>query len=399
MKKVLISSFDMDVGGVERSLINLLENFDYDNYEVDLMLYRHQGDFMKLLPNKHKLLQEIDEYSTFRKSISQVFKEKKFGIGIARILAKCNANIIGKLKDTTEAGYYQMQLMWKYCIPFLPRFDKEYDVAISYLWPHYFIAEKVRAKKKIAWIHTDYSTIDNDIKSDMKMWDKFNYIVAVSHHCKEAFLNKYPKLINKTIVIENITSPLFIKRMSNEAINDIEIYEKSFKLLTVARLSYAKGIDNSVRALKILHDRGMMDIKWFVIGYGGDEIMIRRLVSQYNLQSSFILLGKKVNPYPYIKMCDLYVQPSRYEGKAVTVTEAQILGKPVVITNYPTAKSQVKDGIDGIITELSVEGIASGVELLYKDCGLRTLLQNNCNSTEYNNTFELDKLYALINSY
>ena len=97
-----------------------------------------------------------------------------------------------------------------------------------------------------------------------------------------------------------------------------------------------------------------------------------------------------------MKACDLYVQPSRYEGKAVTVTEAQILGKPIMITNYATANSQVKDGIDGYICDLSTEGIADGIEKLYKDNELRNKLANNCKSINYSNSYELDKLYNLF---
>jgi glycosyltransferase involved in cell wall biosynthesis len=396
MKKVLIASFDMEVGGVERSLISMLENFNYSEHAVDLMLYRHQGELMNLLPRKHTLLKEVEEYAAFRKSIAQIIKEKKFALGAARLLAKYSANLTGLFKKVEETGYYQMQRMWKYSLPFLPKLDKEYDAAISYLWPHYFVADKVKAKKKIAWIHTDYSTVDTDVKMDLKMWDKFDNIVAVSEQCKEAFLYKYPKLRNKTVVIENITSPEFINKMSNEEIEDIHFDRNSFNLLTVARLSHAKGIDNAVKALKLLHDRGRKNIKWYVVGYGGDEVLIRELINENNLQNSFILLGKKINPYPYMKLCDLYVQPSRYEGKAVTVTEAQILGKPVLITNYTTANSQIKDGVDGVITELSVEGIAKGIEKIYKDNNLRTKIENNCKSKDHSNASELKKLYKLF---
>ena len=90
------------------------------------------------------------------------------------------------------------------------------------------------------------------------------------------------------------------------------------------------------------------------------------------------------------------MQPSRYEGKAVTVGEAQILGKPVVITNYTTAKSQVRENVDGYICELSVEGIADGIEKLYKDKNLRIKLSNNCKNTDYDNSNELYKLYKLF---
>ena len=289
-----------------------------------------------------------------------------------------------------------MQLMWKYSMKYLPKLEKKYDVAISYLWPHYFVAEKVSAKKKIAWIHTDFSTIETDIKEDLRIWNKFDNIVAVSEECKNSFLNKYPSLNNKVSVIENITSPEFINKMSQENVEKEIADNKSFKLISVARLSHAKGIDNAVRALKILKDRGLNNIKWYVVGYGGDEEMIRSLIKENNLEDSFILLGKKINPYPYMKACDVYVQPSRYEGKAVTVVEAQILNKPVIITNYTTAQSQLKNGFDGYITELSIEGIADGIEKLYKDEKLRNKLMNNCKSSNYGNSYELDKLYKLF---
>ena len=397
MNKVLISSFDMEVGGVERSLISMLNNFDYENNNIDLMLYKHKGDFMKLLPKRPNLLPEVDAYTSFRKSIAQLIKERKFKLAIARGKAKLEANKIANENNFLDSGYIQMQLMWKYSLPYLPKLDKEYDVAISYLWPHYFVSEKVKAKRKIAWIHTDYSTIATDIDMDLKMWNKFDYIMAVSEECKNAFLKKYSSLKGKVKVMENITSPEFIRKMAEEDIEENIKEDDSFKLVSVARFSHAKGIDNAVKALKLLHDRGLTDIKWYVVGYGGDEEIIRKLIKENNLEESFILLGKKINPYPYMKACDLYVQPSRYEGKAVTVGEAQILGRPVIITNYTTAKSQVRENIDGYICELSIEGIANGIEKLYKDKNLRTQLSDNCKKTNYSNSNELNNLYSIFN--
>ena len=396
MRKVLISSFDMEVGGVERSLISMLNNFDYSNNEVDLMLYSHTGDFMSMLNNKVNLLNEVKQYSTFRKSIGETIKQGNLTLGLARILSKFLAKINGKIKDLSEYGIYQMQLMWKYSVPFLSKLEKKYDVAISYLWPHYFVAEKVQAKRKIAWVHTDYSTIETDIDMDLKIWNKFDYIIAVSEECKNAFLKKYPSLKDKVKVIENITSPGFIKKMAKEDVEENIKTDTSFKLVSVARLSHAKGIDNAVKALKILYNRGLTNIKWYVVGYGGDDQMIRNLIKENSLEDSFILLGKKINPYPYINAGDIYVQPSRYEGKALTVGEAQILGKPVVITNYTTAKSQVRDNIDGYICELSIEGIADGIEKLYRNKELREKLAEACKNSDYSNSYELYKLYKLF---
>ncbi|MBE1444719.1 glycosyltransferase [Paenibacillus sp. OAS669] len=396
MKSLLIASYDMEVGGVERSLASMLEHFDYERYAVDLMLYRHKGDFMSLLSPKARLLEEVPEYTTFRKSIAETLKERYYRIGLSRIASKVNAELLGKMRKISEPGYFQMQLMWKYALPFLPKVEKTYDVAISYLWPHYFVADKIEARAKIAWIHTDYSNVDTDISLDLRMWNRFDRIIAVSDACRTSFLGKYPSLESKVVVIENITSPEFIRTMANQDTADPIKNDSRFTIISVARLSHAKGIDNAVRALKLLKDRGYEDIAWYVVGYGGDEAMIHQLIAECGLENRFVLLGKKTNPYPYMQAADLYVQPSRYEGKAVTVTEAQILGKPILITNYPTAKSQVQDGIDGMICDLNVEGIAEGIERLYKKQELRERLAANTRSRDYGNADELNKLYRLI---
>lgn len=392
MKEMLIASFDMEVGGVERSLISMLDNFDYSRSHIDLMLYSHTGDLIDLLPDEANLLEESNAYKTFRMSIGQILKSGNVTLGLTRLMAKYKAN----KSSVSEPGYRQMQFMWKYALPFLPSLEKKYDTAISYLWPHYVVAEKVEAKTKIAWIHTDFSTVETDINMDLNMWRKFNYIAAVSVACKNAFIKKYPSLKERVIVIENIASPEVVKALSNEKVKNPMTADPRFKLITVARLSHAKGIDNAVRALKLLKDRGYDDIVWYVVGYGGDQEMLEKLIAANDLQENFILLGKQTNPYTYLKEADLYVQPSRYEGKAVTVGEAQILGKPVLITSYPTAQSQVNDGVDGMICDLSAEGIADGIETLYSDKALRDRLAANCNGINFHNGKELEKLYELI---
>lgn len=392
MNKILIASIDMEIGGVERSLISMLNYFDYENNQVDLMLYSHSGDFISLLPSQANLLREVKAYRTFRMPISQIIKSGNFPIGMTRLYAKLRAS----LGDSSENGYRQMQYMWKYALPFLPKSNKKYDIAISYLWPHYFVAEKVNATKKIAWIHTDYSMADTDMDMDIAMWNKFDHLIAVSDGCRNAFIKKYPILKEKLIVMENIAAPDIVRSLANEKINSPMFQDERFKIITVARLSYAKGIDQAIRAFKVLKDRGYHNLAWYVVGYGGDEDDLRQLITKLDLEKDFILLGKQTNPYPFIKDADLYVQPSRYEGKAVTVGEAQILAKPVLITNYPTAQSQVIDKVDGMICDLSVEGIADGIETLYLDPEQRNLLESNCKNKNHNNSEQLNKLYELI---
>ena len=150
--------------------------------------------------------------------------------------------MVKKVKRIDDISYYQDQLSKKISQPYLNNLQQEYDVAISYVWPHYFVANKVKAKKKIAWIHTDYSTIEIN---DLQMWSKFDYIISISKDCTNAFLRIYPSLKDKIVLVENITSPNFIRKMSCED-TECEIRNNnSFNLATVARLSPAKGIDNN----------------------------------------------------------------------------------------------------------------------------------------------------------
>jgi len=393
MKNVLITSFDMEVGGVERSLLGMLNNFDHQQFDLALFLYRQSGDFLDLLPPQVKLLDEIKEYKTVRLSIKQIFKQKMWILGFARLMAKMSILV----NKNEESGYLQTQLIWKYCLPFFPNRKKEYDVAISYLWPHHYVAKKVQAKVKIAWIHTDYSAIETDIESDLLIWRDYDHIVSISDDCSKAFIKKYPSLQNKLIVIENITAPEFIKEMSIVKFDNIFI-KKHFNLLTVGRLCHPKAIDNAIKALHLIHQKGFKDIKWFAIGDGPDKSFLEDLIKKYDLTESFILLGKINNPYPYIKQCDLYLQPSRYEGKSVAVTEAKILAKPILITNYPTAKSQVSQNIDGIICDNSIEEIANNIIDLYKNPNKLDLLSRHCSKENYGNKDELNKLYSIINN-
>ena len=229
------------------------------------------------------------------------------------------------------------------------------------------------------------------------MWEKLDYIVAVSTECRESFLERYPQLSDKVIVIENILSSQFIRAQALEfdIAHDMPTMQNVINILSVGRYSHAKGFDQAILACRKLVDNGY-NIRWYVIGYGPDEFMIRKLILENRLADHFILLGKKMNPYPYMKACDIFVLPSRYEGKSVTVREAQILGKPVIITRFTTAKSQVEDGVDGKICELSVDGIVVGISQFIDDLACRNRVAATAASRDYDNKDEVKKIYSLI---
>lgn len=137
-------------------------------------------------------------------------------------------------------------------------------------------------------------------------------------------MKKFPELKSKIVLIENILSKTFIEEQSNAFDVSNEMPADSIKLLSIGRFCEAKNFDNVPEIASLIKAKGV-DFKWYLIGYGSDEELIRTKISEYNMDDTVIVLGKKENPYPYIKACDIYVQPSRYEGKCVAVREAQIL--------------------------------------------------------------------------
>ena len=142
--------------------------------------------------------------------------------------------------------------------------------------------------------------------------------------------------------------------------------------------------------------RAGLDVYWYIIGFGAEEQLIRKKIAEYGMEDRVVLLGKKENPYPYMMACDLYVQPSRYEGKCVAVREAQMLGKPVVITNYATSASQLEDGVDGVIVPMDNEGCADSIAALLRNPEEMTRLSDSCQQRDYTNSAEVEKLYALM---
>ena len=383
----------MEIGGAERSLLGLLNAIDYTRYEVDLFVYRHTGEFMSFIPTQVNLLPEIHAYTALARPMWQILKERYWGIFVGRLWAKFKANKFSlKIKDGVE-NYTAFHYIGEYTIPFLPYINPEvtYDLAISFLTPHHIVRDKVNAKKKIAWIHTDYSSIGIDVNSEEEIWGGFDYIASISENVTEGFLKRFPNLDSKIILIENILSAEFVRQQAElESIR----YEGKINLLTVGRFCYPKALDNAVRICKQLVDKGL-PIKWYAIGYG-DEETVRKAITECGMENHFQILGKKSNPYPYIKACDFYIQPSRYEGKAVTVREAQMLCKPVIITAFPTAKSQLHDGVDGIIVPLDIEKAANEIHTFLLDRKKQEQLILNMHSTDYGNVSEVMKIYNLL---
>ena len=396
MKKIIIVSHAMEIGGAERALLGLINSFDYSKYQVDLFLMRQAGELLKFIPEKVNIL-PMNQAQYLAVPIRELVAAHEIKMLYGRLKAKCLARRrikkAGFKKDNQVELTYSHKYTWKYMDDI--NSNTEYDLAISFLTPHYICLEHVRAKKKVAWIHTDYSIIDIDVETELSMWEAYDYISSISEKATEAFLKKFPTLQDKIIGIDNIVTNSMIEEQAN---GDIELElkkEECFNLLSIGRFVHAKNFDNVPLICQSILKSGI-DVRWYLIGFGGDEQLIRERIKQYGMEEHVVILGKKDNPYPYIKACDIYIQPSRYEGKAVTVREAQILHKPVIITDFPTAHSQVEDGYDGVIVPLDNKRCADEIVRVIKDKNLQNQLIENMKKTDYSNEKEVEKIYKLM---
>lgn len=396
MKKILIFSHGLAIGGAERALLGLLETIDTSKFEVDLFLMHHDGELMKFIPKNINLLPVIPEYDSLAVPMKKLFRNNQWGVLLGRLLAKIVSHFtVWKLRLPKD-NEVELEYSHKYTCRYMPKIsEKEYDLAISFLTPHYFVVNKVNAKKRLAWIHTDYSKVSVDVKSQEKMWSSYDNIISISESVTNSFLHLFPNLKDKILLIENIMPVDYIRNMAEETLEVNEMSSEGIKLLSIGRFCVAKNFDNIPAICRLLIELGC-PVSWYIIGYGEDEALIKQKIAEHHVEDYVFILGKRENPYPYIKMCDIYVQPSRYEGKCVSVIEAQILHKPVIITNYSTASSQLENGKDGVIVPLENEDCAAAIKKILQDEELQNLLVNNTYDKDYSNVEGIKKIYGIL---
>lgn len=294
-RKIIILHFNMELGGAESSLLGLLDTIDYDRYDVDLFLYAHEGELMSMLNPNVRLLPEMKAYRALTESMKQNFAQGCIPIGMARAAAKIRS---GLSRGPMQSGHNYKQYFHKLCIPYLPDIPGDYDLAISFNDPHYIVGKKVSAKVRMSWFHTDASQMVFCDAIEKEMWGMSDYVVNVSDACKQAFDAKHGYLTNKSIVVENMLSKNLVQSRSAAFSAEREMpSDGSIRLLSIGRFCAAKNFDNVPDICRRILASGC-NVKWYLIGYGGDEALIRQRIQDAGMEERVIILGKKENPIP-----------------------------------------------------------------------------------------------------
>ena len=395
-KKILFAYTFMMIGGSTTSLISLLQNIDYSKYDVDLLLMKKGYPLDYMIPNQVNVLEPALTFKNKRAEFLGKIASPRSAVYILR------SRLMPKILKKYHAGAVKSQLVNKSNAMLSRRIDQCYDCAISFIesWPTEYVAYYVKSKKKIAWYHLDYIAAGFYPKYDRKTYAYFDKIVLVSDQCKANFDSIFPEYTKRTVAIENILTSSYIEKMSSAYAQEIiQRNPGRINLITVCRISFKhKGIDRGVRMIKEIVSNNDFDenVNWYIIGDGEDYISLSEIIKQEGLEQYVHLLGAIDNPLPYVKAADLFFLPSRFEGKPMAVTEAFLCGIPVLVTNYASAKEQVKCGFDGLVVDNSEQGIYAGLfELITNPAKLQNF-RDNVLGSNYSNVEEIKKVEEML---
>ena len=393
-KKILFMVSSMNIGGVEKSLLSLLAVIPKEKYEITILTLDKKGGFLEYIPNNVKLIE-----AEWFKYIKPLIMDSPQNI-IKRYIKnyeflKIPSFIYSYFKSKKTNDRY---IYYKHVLKSIPECKEKYDAAIAYAGPteiiDAYISRKVKAEKKIAWVHFDISKHKINKKLYNNLYERFDKIFAVSNECKKKLDEIIPAVRNKSEVLFNIVSEDLINEMS-ESYVDFDDNYKGIKIITVGRLSKEKGQDLAIKALaKLKKDR--YDVKWYCIGEGNSRQEFEQLIKEYNLENDFLLLGATSNPYPYIKNADIYVQTSRHEGYCLTLAEAKVLNKPIVTTNFIGAYEQIKNNENGFIVSCNENDLADAIRNLIDEKKFCSKFSKKLREEKIDTTNEVNKLLDYI---
>lgn len=394
MKTILFVIDSLHCAGAEKSLITLLSLIDYSKYEVDLQLFGYGGALERLLPKEVNLLKPLKYTSFCELSIKSAMIESIKSLNFTKFLARLRFTLV--IRKESYSNAQKARIFWQKVSNVIEKNDKEYDIAISYAQgiPTFYVADKIKAKKKYAWVNVSYHLTGLEKEFQKKYYEIYDKIIAVSDSTREIFNDVFPEYKNKMEVIYDINDPNFISKMSviGESYND---NFDGLRILTVGRLANQKGYDIALEACRILKGKGI-NFRWYSLGIGPLKEEIEKYIYDNKLEDYFKLLGVKSNPYPYIRNCDIYVQTSKFEGFGLAIAEARMLNKPVVTTRFDAVYNQMVDRKNGLVVDMDAKGVSDGILELINNKELKNKIVEYLAREKKGNTEELDKFYELI---
>lgn len=354
MAHILVSGVRMDMGGTEIAQIAFMKKLLAEGHTVTLLLSEKKGPLLDRVPKEVRITQIPMKKSIFLDRMMGRIIDGRPWAFVVKCICKIFKICVGK----------------KRFIPFLISKTKTlpgvYDLAVEFhgygKFPTAYTAVRVRAKKKALLFH-DASI--HWLRYVEQYLDAYDRLFCVSDASLARLASMFPEKRGKMEVLHNFIDVDEIRRRGEENV-DISDFRGDFKILTIGRLEYPKGVDVAIQAAKILKDRGV-SFRWYVIGSGTEMRKLRMKIRTLGVGDVFTLLGFRQNPYPYLKACDLFALTSRLEGYPVTLIEARTFGVPILATDMPCIREQITDNENGMLTPLDPEAIADRISAFIAD--------------------------------
>lgn len=384
-KKVLFIIGTLQSGGVSKSLVSLLTTWDRQRYDTSLLLCCKEGDiYSDRLPKDVRQIYNpvIEHVMGGVSSAWWLLQHGKvmlaLGVLVRLLLSRLSKPMAGRL-----------------IAKMMPAIDnEEYDLIVDYGGQQilYYMVDKLRGKKKISFFHSDYAKWDYYYKVDKNYYPQVDQLFTISETCATSLKKYFPLCEDKIAIMENISSPVLINSLARD---DVKIPRHELIITTIGHVWYNKGIDLAIEAAQIIHEETNIDFLWIFIGAIRESKWLHE-IERKELSDFFMFTGIKSNPYPYLFQSDLYVHPSRFEGKSIALDEAKILCKPIVVTNFSTAHDQFENGVNGCICEMSGRSMADAITNLYLHPQLRNKYSKCLQQNIVDNSCEVEKLYKFL---
>lgn len=390
MKKILIVYPSMSVGGSTTSLLGLLNSLDSKKYCVDLQLYKNSGKYIDFIPDSINLLPEVCPFKNQIQSVLLRVFSYSYWKAFFRSF-KIKNKYPNSLGVSQETAYARAKISKKS--------NKKYDIAIGFLemWSNSYVLQRVKATKKIAWIHVDYAQSGMIAEIDRNRFKDFSNFILVSKEAEKSFKKIFPEYQDKSLFIENILYPEIVIKKSLES-SAKKFYRKQevINFGTVCRIEFRhKGLDRALLTFKKMKDLGY-SFCWHIIGNGSDYEKLNRMIDEYGLNENVFLYGEMSNPLPLVKHFDIFLLPSYYEGKPMVITESQMLNVPSLVTRYSSADEQILNMENGMIVDNSQDGIDYGVKYVLDNINLLSFWKENLHKKHWSYDDTIDKINKLL---
>ena len=367
-QKILFLTRTLGRAGVAVSLISVLKALDLEKFDVTLGVQFPIKELENEIPASIRVIYYGDITSSLYRKLHDI-----------------NSKLAAKKRNVLETGLWHLlnkleELRMAYKVRYC--FKDQYDTANAYHQgvASRYVMKRINAKKKIMWYHA--AKIEQPWYK--KLFAKADLIITDSENARQIMLKEWGgDFASKTVSMHCLIPIEEIQTKAKESV-DIEKQDGQLLLMSCGRLSEEKGMDLAVRAAAhIANARPEVDFRWIIVGGGPESDRLEQLSAELGIADKVKMVGFKSNPYPYFDVCDIYVQPSRLECFGITMAEALALGKPVISTDTAGGQENVKNGVNGMLTEINDKSLAQAVISLLDDTDMYHTLCENVRQKDY----------------